>query len=174
MKLHRLFSMCAAVLVCAACTEDPTGSATPALTTSFAPSTEARLASGSGHVPFGSGLREFTFHAKDNGDGTATGGYKIELTALGLFFEVDVTCMAIEGNTAWVAGHISATNAGFVEVGTVSYFYATDNGEGAGAPVDVVSTARINDVAGEDIEFCADRPLLLQSFPIEQGNVQIR
>jgi hypothetical protein len=81
--------------------------------------------------------------------------------------------MTVEGNTAWVAGHISDTNAGFVTVGTVSYFYAIDNGEGGNAPADVISTARINDVAGEDQLFCADKPLLLPSFPIEQGNVQV-
>ena len=71
-------------------------------------------------------------------------------------------------------GIISDSNAGFIEIGSVSYFYARDNGEGSAAPADIVSTARINDVEGEDRIFCADRPLLLPSFPIQYGNVQVR
>lgn len=98
----------------------------------------------------------------------------MELTALDLFFTVDVSCMSIVGNTAWVGGIISDTNASFVQVGSVSYFYAIDNGEGSAAPADVVSTARFNDIAGEDLRFCDEQPLLLPSFEIQQGNVQVR
>ncbi len=173
MNVHRWISMTAAVALISACGEEPTAprvSATP----SFATHASLPHATGSGHVDFGSGLREFTFHAKDQGDGTAGGSYKVELTSLGLFFEVDVTCMATEGNTAWIAGVISDTNAGFVQVGSVSYFYAIDNGEGSDAAADIVSTARINDVEGEDLRFCEDRILLLPSFPIQYGNVQVR
>jgi hypothetical protein len=172
MNVHRLPALCVALLSMAACESEVTAPS-ETLPASYGISQAPRIASGSGHVPFASGLREFTFHAVQAPDGTVQGSYKIELTSLGLYFTVDVSCMAIEGNTAWVAGHISDTNAGFIQVGTVSYFYAIDNGEGADA-TDVVSTARINDIAGEDQLFCADRPLLLDSFPIEQGNVQIR
>ena len=173
MTFPRWIGTCMTVTLLTACGEEPVGPAA-ALEASFDGQAAAPHVTGSGHVDFGSGLREFTFHAKDQGDGTAKGSYKIELTPLGLFFEVDVTCMARQGNTAWVAGLISDTNAGFVQIGSVSYFYAIDNGEGAGAPADVVSIARINDVAGEDIRFCQDKLLLLPSFPIEYGNVQIR
>lgn len=129
---------------------------------------------GSGHVPSGDGLREFTFHALDNGDGTASGSYKIEFTATGLFVLVDVTCVSVVGNTGWVGGRIVDSNIPVVRPGTVSYFYAIDNGEGNGAPPDRVSAARLNDVDGEDIRFCTERPLLLPAFNIQEGNVQVR
>lgn len=145
----------------------------PALAVAEAP-TKLASVTGSGHVPFGDGQRVFTFHARDQGDGTAEGSYRITLTDPSLFFSVDVTCMATEGNTAWVAGVISDSNAPFIQLGSISYFFAIDNGEGANAPADVVSNARINDVEGEDLLFCQDRPLLLPSFPITQGNVQVR
>jgi hypothetical protein len=128
---------------------------------------------GSGHVPSGGGQRLFTFHARDRGDGTVKGSYRIKFTATGLFVSVDVTCVAVVGNTGWVGGRIADSNIPGVRIGTVSYFYAIDNGEGAGASPDRVSSARLNDVDGEDIRFCTERPLLLPSFDIQEGNVQV-
>lgn len=174
MTLLRL-TMCSAIAFgLTACDGTTTEPPIPELAASFAPAVNSGLATGSAHVPAGEGRRVFTFHAKQDGVGGATGSYRIRLTEPGLFFEVDVSCMAVVGNTAWIAGHISNTNAGFIEVGSVSYFYAIDGGEGTDAPADVLSTARINDVEGEDRLFCQDRPLLLPSFPIEQGNIQVR
>jgi hypothetical protein len=128
---------------------------------------------GSAHVPSGTGLREFTFHATRKSDGTVRGSYKIAFTATGLYFVVSVTCMVVEGNTGWLAGIISETNWPVIQLGTVSYFYAIDNGEGGQAAADRVSSARINDAAGEDLRFCEERPLLLPSFDIQEGNVQV-
>lgn len=172
MTLRRSIGTLTLLVLASACGAEPTS-----------PDLEPRMAavggggpaaSGSGHVDFGDGLRVFTFHAKEMKNGSAKGSYRIHLTSLGLFFEVDVTCVSTEGSTAWVAGIISDSNADFIEIGSVSYFYAIDNGEGAGSPPDVVSTARINDVAGEDLAFCRDQILLLPSFPIQYGNVQVR
>lgn len=174
MNIPRLITGYLAVSLLAGCGSESSTAPTVELSPSFVAVAGPRLATGSGHVSSASGRRVFTFHAKDNGDGTGKGSYRINLTAPGLFFEVDVSCVSFAGSTAWVAGHISDTNAAFIQVGSVSYFYAIDHGEGAGALADVVSTARINDVPGEDEIFCRDQPLLLTSFPIEQGNVQVR
>lgn len=174
MHLPRSFAMLSALAVLAACDSEYNGIADIDPHPSFASLGAPGSVTGSGHIPFGSGQRVLTFHAQDGGNGAASGSYRVNLTAPGLFFEVDVTCVSLVANTAWVAGQISATNAPFIQVGSVSYFYAIDNGEGAGAAPDIVSTARINDVAGEDTRFCTERPLLLPSFPIEQGNVQVR
>ncbi|MDH3223908.1 MAG: hypothetical protein OEO23_09340 [Gemmatimonadota bacterium] len=174
MNFSRLISLTVAAAALAGCGSEIAGPEANIDAPSFGFASGAHQANGNGHVPFASGIREFTFHAKEQADGSAAGSYKIELTALDLFFEVEVSCMAVDGNTAWVAGHIRDSNAGFIEIGSVSYFYAIDNGEGAGSTPDVVSTARINDVAGEDLLFCADRPLILDSFPIQSGNVQVR
>ncbi|MEX2151975.1 MAG: hypothetical protein WD825_01475 [Gemmatimonadaceae bacterium] len=133
------------------------------------------MVTGSGHVPVGmtDDLREFTFHAIEHQDGTVSGSYKIERTDTGAYFVVQVTCLAVVGNTGWVAGIISETNAPGVSVGTVSYFWARDNGEGDGAQPDIVSLARINDRAGEDQLFCTNRPLLLPQLTVQRGNVQV-
>lgn len=128
---------------------------------------------GSGHVDGAAGLREFTYHAIQHPDAGVSGSYKIVLPN-GLFFEADVSCLAVEGNTGWVAGVIRATNAGIVVIGSTSMFYAIDNGEGSGAPADIVSLAAFNMPGGVDLEFCHERPLLLAPLEITGGNVQVR
>jgi hypothetical protein len=127
---------------------------------------------GSGHVVQGAGLREFTYHAVEQPDGAVSGSYKVVLPN-GLFFEADVTCLAVVGNTGWVGGTIRASNAAVVVIGSTSTFYAIDNGEGADAP-DIVSTATFNGAAGADLAFCANRPLVLPPLTVAEGNVQVR
>lgn len=127
---------------------------------------------GSGHVDQAAGLREFTFHATELSDGDISGSYKIVL-ANGLFFETDVTCMTVTGNTGWVAGTIRASNAAAVVIGSVSTVFVIDNGEGEG-PADVVSVATFNGAAGGDAVFCANQPVVLPRLTVTDGNVQVR
>jgi hypothetical protein len=39
---------------------------------------------------------------------------------------------------------------------------------------DRASAIRVNDVDGEDLVFCTDRPLVLPATDIELGNLQVR
>lgn len=132
-------------------------------------------ATGSGHYTAGDQIRTLAFNAVKKADGSVAGSYQINVHVLDLWFHVDVTCLETEDNTAWIGGIISQTNRpDFIQVGSVSYFYAIDNGEGKAAPADVVSVARINDRDGADEEFCTLKPLLLPPRPVEKGNVQVR
>lgn len=159
-----------AVLAFAACTEISAPLAPELVPSSvIAP---GALVAGSGHVQTASGLREFTFHAAERPDGGVGGSFKVVLPN-GLFFDADVTCLAVEGGTGWVAGTIRTTNAAVVVVGSRSMFYAIDNGEGEGA-ADVVSLAAFNLADGTDLAFCAERPLLLPQLTVTDGNVQVR
>ena len=114
------------------------------------------------------------FNAVLHEDGSATGTYHVDRQDLGISFDVEVTCMSVVGNTAWIAGIIHHVKGPLVQEGTVSYFYVTDNGEGEGAPVDIASAVRINDAAGQDEVFCTDRPVVLPSGPIDFGNAQVQ
>lgn len=115
------------------------------------------------------------FSAVKHGDGSVTGSYHYR--ALGAdpvqWLKVRVTCMTVvDGNKAWVAG---ITEDAFLPqlIGRVSYFYAFDNGEGAGADADIVSLVRAGDVDGEDQLFCDELPTVLPNRVIVRGNVQI-
>jgi hypothetical protein len=132
------------------------------------------VVSGSGHIEAGDGLRNLTFHAMRRPDGSVTGSYQIRRTDLGVGFTVDVKCLTVVGNGAWIGGIIASTTQAGVVVGTVSYFYAFDNGEGSDAPPDIVSIARINDVPAALEEFCTDLPQILPPRNVQFGNVQIR
>jgi hypothetical protein len=58
-------------------------------------------------------------------------------------------------------------------IGTVSYFYTRDNGEGAGADADEVSLVRANDVPEAAEEFCTERPEILPNREVLHGNVNV-
>lgn len=167
MSTHRLLlaTLSFAVVSCA----DPTAPVPEPAASVWAP---GHRVVGSGHVHTPAGLREFTFHSVEHPNGDVTGSFKVVLPN-GLFFEADVTCMAVEGNTGWVAGTIRDTNAAAVIVGTRSLFYAIDGGEGASA-TDIVSIAAFNVAAGGDLAFCDARPLALPPLTVTAGNVQVR
>lgn len=180
MTAARLFITLAAAALTVACD----GSATSPYSSSRATAPDAVLnasdngvvasATGSAHRIRGDELWVLAFTAVKHADGTTTGNARIDRKDLGISWNLDVTCMAVQGNTAWIAGIIRNAKGPVIREGTVSYFYVIDNGEGADAPPDVASAVRINDVAGQDEEFCQLRPLALPPSPIAHGNVQVR
>ena len=170
MSHPRSLLLLACAVALGACADAPTAPAVDG--PDMAVVAPGHLVSGSGHVTTPAGTREFTFHAVERPDASVAGSYKIVLPN-GLFFEADVTCMAVEGSTGWVAGVIRATNAAVVVVGSTSMFYVIDNGEGGGT-ADIVSTAAFNMPEGVDLEFCAERPLVLPQQSVTEGNVQVR
>jgi hypothetical protein len=132
-------------------------------------------ATGSGHYLVDGKIRTFAFSANKHADGTTTGEYHINVHASDIALHVTVECMLTKGNTAWIGGHIDrSSNPDVVIPGTVSYFWTVDNGEGAGAPPDIVSVARINDVDEALEEFCEDGPTILPPREVVRGNVQVR
>ena len=171
MQILRPLLPALAVVTFTGCSDSTVSPAAPEAP-SFGLAAPRHAAVGAGHVQSPAGLREFTFHALELASGGATGSYKVVLPS-GLFFEADVTCLAVEGGTGWVGGVIRSSNAAVVVIGSTSMFYAIDNGEG-GEGVDVVSLAAFNLGAGQDLAFCEERPLLLPPLTVTDGNVQVR
>ena len=170
MKRIRYHVLLASVTLLAACEAgtDPTApSAAPAAAVTAAPTS----ATGSGHYFSGGEMRTFAFSAVEHRDGSASGQFEIVIHAIDRHIQASVTCVRVRNDTAWVAGVVTKTNHPAVIVGRVSYFWAVDGGEGAGAE-DKVSTARINDRVGEDARFCALMPD--EQFSGLPGNVVLR
>jgi hypothetical protein len=125
--------------------------------------------------PAGTGRRVVRIRTFTDAQGNVSGGYRIEFTSTGAYFEVGATCMVARGNTSWVGGLITRTNVDAVRVGSVSYFYLIDNGkadDGQLSP-DVISTARFNDLDGRDTEFCTLLPLQLPPVANLQGDIRV-
>jgi hypothetical protein len=168
------------MLVAVACSESavaPAGTSVSLAGPSPAVGGVVSSASGAAHrirpLPDGE-LWVLSFNAQKSEDGTVTGYAHIDRHDLGVAWDVEVTCLSVVGNTAWIGGIIRNGRGGLVVDGTVSYFYVIDNGEGENAPVDRASAVRLNDLAGEDIRFCTDRPLLLAASDIAHGTIQVR
>jgi hypothetical protein len=134
------------------------------------------LATGAAHrirpLPDGE-LWVLTFNAEKRADGTVTGYAHVDRKDLDVAWDIDVTCMSVVGNIAWIAGVIRNARGSLPRDGTVSYFYVVDNGEGNAAPPDEASAIRLNDLEGQDRVFCELRPLLLLRTVIAHGNVQV-
>jgi hypothetical protein len=115
-----------------------------------------------------------SFSAVQRGDGTVNGSYTYHDVGGRIRIRVDVTCMSVVGNQGFVAGTIvdgTPNVAGLI--GTVSYFYTRDNGEGAGADSDEVSLVRAGDVPEAAEEFCTERPTILPNREVLRGNVNV-
>lgn len=152
---------------------EPVGMA-DAFAASASPEAVIASATGAAHRIRGGEIWVLSFNANKRANGTVTGQYRVDRMDIPVSFNVDVTCMSVSGNTAWIAG-IIRNQAGDIAIdGTVSYFYVIDNDEGPNGGGDIVSGLRLNDVAGEDTRFCEDKPLLLPQVPVELGNVQVR
>lgn len=176
--MNRILSAGLVVLIVSGCATDVHDAygplAPPPIAASFSGVIES--ASGSAHrvrpLPDGE-LWVLTFNAVKREDGTVTGYAHVDRKDLNIAWDVDVTCLSVVGNTAWIGG-IIRNGTGVAIDGSVSYFYVIDNGEGSADPLDEASAVRLNDVAGEDIRFCTERPLLLPKSAIAHGNVQVQ
>jgi hypothetical protein len=167
-----------AVLVLAAC------SATPPAAPSFARNGGStaqegvvQSVSGSAHrirpLPDGE-LWVLTFNAEKRADGSVVGQAHVDRKDLEAAWDIEVTCMAVTGNRAWIAGIVRNARGAIPRDGTVSYFWVTDNGEGGPTP-DRASGIRINDTPGQDQVFCTLQPTFsLPDSDIAHGNVQVR
>ena len=131
-------------------------------------------ANGAAHREAAGGPVLLNFNARLYADGSAAGSYFYHAVAVDQWLHVDVTCMSLVGDDqAFVAGIIRDAFLPAL-VGTVSYFYTKDNGEGANALPDEVSLVRANDVPEAAQEFCTEQPTLLPNREVLHGNVQVR
>jgi len=132
-------------------------------------------ATGSGHMvrPDGT-FRSFSFTAAKRADGTVTGQVQLNSRSFDVFVHIDVDCLRVVGNTAYMSGRITFSSdpaQGFI--GELNRFAVQDNGDGPDA-VDRISTIPENP-GNADPKTCqddmTDRPL---ARVVQRGNVQVR
>ncbi len=109
-------------------------------------------------------LRTFSFSAIQQPNGNVAGQAELRNQTTGVVVHMDVACLRVDGNTAFVIGTITNSNDPTMEGKTVG-FIAQDNGEGTNSPSDKLSRTVIAD--------CSSL-LSLDLFPIQNGNIQVR
>ena len=133
-------------------------------------------ATGSGHMvrPDGT-FRSFSFTATKRADGTVTGEVQLNSRSFDVFVHINVDCLRVEGNTAYMSGRITHSSdlaQGFI--GELNRWAVQDNGEGPDAAPDRVSTIPENP-GNADLKTCednnSDRPL---ARIVQRGEVQVR
>ena len=109
-------------------------------------------------------LRAFSFSAIQQPNGKVAGQAELRNQTTGVVVHMDVVCLRVEGNTAFVSGTITNSNDPTLEGRTVA-FIAQDNGEGTNSPSDKLSMLAFAN--------CSDL-LVLDLFDIQHGNIQVR
>lgn len=127
-------------------------------------------ANGHGNLTVGGELRTFSFHAMTRKDGTVTGSATLHNRNSDVFIHMDINCLRVVGNTAFMSGPITNSSNPAFE-GRTGLFQARDNGEGSNAAPDQLSLLAV--LVGNTTIDCNTNfaPLL---NPIEGGNIQVK
>lgn len=170
-----MLSTFASALLLAAC-DAPSPLAPPEHTPSLARSTSAPVAMVSlgGKLDLSMFLlpdETYAMTAHRDADGDVRGTFNARLSDPVVAFRGDVTCLETVGSMAWVGVRITDSDAtgGPWAAGGSFWFRLQDNGEGANAPADRISS--LNPAGGA--ARCAERRMGLSLAWTIQGNVQV-
>jgi hypothetical protein len=120
----------------------------------------------------------FSLVAIERSDGTVRGewhdqfgGHGDGAPFVGQFVHVDITCLEVDGNEAWVSGPIKAASSDLAEfIGTPAITRVSDNGTSAKDPADQISFTFFD--IPPDLD-CLDKPAL-PLFDLNNGEVKVR
>jgi hypothetical protein len=116
----------------------------------------------------GSPREVYGFNAQKMADATVKGQAEVHFPSDDLNFHVEVSCLSVHGDDAWIGGTIVSSDNP-AAVGLEALWRITDNGQGKHASPDRVSNFPIgNNVA----DLCALQPDL-ETFEWDNGNVTI-
>ena len=119
----------------------------------------------------------FSLIATQRADGTVRGqwhdqfgGHGPGAPFVGQFLHMDITCLVVDGNEAWVSGPIKVASKDLAEfVGTTAFTRVRDNGSSANDPPDQISFTFFGFPPELDCEDKLDLPL----FDLNNGEVKV-
>lgn len=120
----------------------------------------------------------FSLIATQSADGTVRGqwhdqfgGHGPGAPLVGQFVHVEVNCLVVVGNEAWLSGTIKVASKNLAEfVGTTAFTRVRDNGTSANDPPDQISFTFFGFPPDLDCEDMQDLPL----FDLNNGEVKVR
>jgi len=114
----------------------------------------------------------YGFRAVVDGAGNARGEAEIHFPSDDVSMHIDVQCLVVERNRAWLSGPVTRSDDPDTPLGRVFLWQVQDNGEGQGAPPDRISNLihRPGDNYPPDI---CEQKWALQTYPWDDGSVRI-
>lgn len=130
------------------------------------------LVTGSGMITVDGTHRNFSFTAHADEDGVARGRAQLHNRSSHVTLYMDIDCVRVEGNTAWVSGTHWKSKGEDYE-GLEFWFKVVDNGEGSTEPRDQITLVSTFFAGGipctQDFVLSPNTDL----HEIEGGNIQI-
>ena len=113
----------------------------------------------------------YTFSASADGDGNVRGQAQIRLSDPLVSFHAEISCLAVDGNSAWVGGSVvQSSDAGVLPLGTQFWTRVQDNGESEASPPDRIGFVRL----GASAAVCNERRPVQMPFLFTKGNLTVR
>jgi hypothetical protein len=104
-------------------------------------------------------------------DGTVAG--TMQWVAGAAIIKGTISCLTVQGNTAWVGGVVESAKFTTVPAGSEFYMAVVDNGEGQGVR-DQTTARPFLKPAGSAQQFCDAAAAPAQLFSMDHGNVHVR
>lgn len=157
------------------CQDQPTGP-DPELGLAASASSLVNQVTGSGTVVRedieGAPREVYGFRAVVDGAGNARGEAEVHFPSDDVKMHIDVQCLVVERNRAWLSGPVTRSDDPDTPPGRVFLWLVQDNGEGQGAPPDRISNFLHRPWDNYPPDICEEK-WALQTFPWDNGSVRI-
>ena len=134
--------------------------------------------SGGGSVvredPSGTRRSVYAFHAMIDATGQASGEAEIHFTSTPAHLHIDVQCVVVKGNEAWLSGPVTRTDNPHYYLGGVFLWRVQDNGQGGSAEPDRISSFVWRPEQNYPAAACVWQPESMVLDDWTNGTVQIR
>ncbi len=120
----------------------------------------------------GSPREIYGFNAKLDATGNVTGQAEVHFPSDDVKMHIDVQCLVVRGNEAWLSGPVTRSDNPDTFVGAVFVWRVEDNGEGPDAPPDRISDFLWRPEDNFPPGACIRQPDLI-TYPWDNGNVQV-
>ena len=134
--------------------------------------------SGGGSVvrddPAGPRRSVYAFSVTLDATGRASGQAEIHFTSTPAHLHIDVTCVVVRGNEAWLSGPVTRSDNPQFYLGGVFLWRVQDNGQGPTAAPDRISSFVWNPQQNYPPSACLWQPTSMTMNPWTNGNVDIR
>lgn len=133
--------------------------------------TSVHQVSGSGTVDWPGGRVTYAFKAQSDSGGVARGQAQFNFRGVPGKLHVIIDCLRVDGNNAWLSGEITKSDISFANVGDETFWQVEDNGGGAAAEPDMISTVFV--VLSEN-ECASERDVSRHFMPWTNGGVRVK